>query len=447
MVDAARRGDLDVLWSSGGNFLDVLPAPDVDARRARRARRCACTRTSCSRAQMLVDPGDTVVLLPPRRATNRRAAARRPRPSAASRSVPSSPVLVSAKRGSEWRIFADVARRVRPERAEPLRLRVGRRDPRRDRARRAVVRGDRAPAHDGRRDPDRRRAPVRGRRVPDAPTAGPGSASVVARTRDVPEGRFVLSTRRGKQFNTMVWNDVDPLTGAGARRGVRGRGRRRGARRRGTATRSWCDRRTASCTARVHVAAIRPGNVQAFFPEANVLLAPARRDPISGVFDDNDDRRGAPRPMTLPRHVARAVRRHGDRRPRRGAVRSLMRRAARPHRWSRASTRSISSPTRRRVPCCATRRGAHRQRGVGRHEHAGADDHGGHRSHRRVHELLARHRVLVHVVLRARRRRPGRRARREPATGYADDRDPRAAARSATASGCTPRPRPASTEP
>src|SRR5262249_39062526 len=29
MVDAARTGDLDVLWSSGGNFLDVLPAPDV----------------------------------------------------------------------------------------------------------------------------------------------------------------------------------------------------------------------------------------------------------------------------------------------------------------------------------------------------------------------------------------------------------------------------------
>ena len=40
------RGELDVLWSSGGNFLDVLPDPDVVARRARRACRCACTRTS-----------------------------------------------------------------------------------------------------------------------------------------------------------------------------------------------------------------------------------------------------------------------------------------------------------------------------------------------------------------------------------------------------------------
>jgi hypothetical protein len=37
----------------------------------------------------------------------------------------------------------------------------------------------------------------------------------------------------------------------------------------------------------VHIAPIRSGNVQAFFPEANVLLSPSQRDSISGVFDDN----------------------------------------------------------------------------------------------------------------------------------------------------------------
>jgi hypothetical protein len=39
--------------------------------------------------------------------------------------------------------------------------------------------------------------------------------------------------------------------------------------------------------ARVHVAPMRPGNVQAFFPESNALLSPTRRDPISGVPDYN----------------------------------------------------------------------------------------------------------------------------------------------------------------
>jgi anaerobic selenocysteine-containing dehydrogenase len=31
---------------------------------------------------------------------------------------------------------------------------------------------------------------------------------------DLPEGAFLVSTRRGKQFNSMVQADVDPLTGA-----------------------------------------------------------------------------------------------------------------------------------------------------------------------------------------------------------------------------------------
>jgi anaerobic selenocysteine-containing dehydrogenase len=102
----------------------------------------------------------------------------------------------------------------------------------------------------------------------------------------VPSGRFVLSTRRGKQFNSMVWNDVDPLTGAA----------------RDALFVSAADADVIGVAdgdpvvvrsdhgelrARVHLAEIRPGNVQAFFPEANPLLAPARRDPRSGVPDYN----------------------------------------------------------------------------------------------------------------------------------------------------------------
>lgn len=31
----------------------------------------------------------------------------------------------------------------------------------------------------------------------------------------VPEGRFLVPARRGKQFNSIVWSATDPLTGAG----------------------------------------------------------------------------------------------------------------------------------------------------------------------------------------------------------------------------------------
>ena len=38
--------------------------------------------------------------------------------------------------------------------------------------------------------------------------------AVVPADASIPPGHFRLSTRRGKQFNTMVYRDIDPLTGA-----------------------------------------------------------------------------------------------------------------------------------------------------------------------------------------------------------------------------------------
>jgi len=99
-------------------------------------------------------------------------------------------------------------------------------------------------------------------------------------------GRFVLSTRRGKQFNSMVYAEVDPLTGAkrdalflGAK-DAEALGVEEGS---AVLVRS----EHGELHARVHVAPIRPGNVQVFFPEGNVLLPRGRLDPESGVPDYN----------------------------------------------------------------------------------------------------------------------------------------------------------------
>jgi molybdopterin-dependent oxidoreductase alpha subunit len=284
MVDAARRGELEVLWSSGGNFLDVLPAPDV-------------TRTALERVpvrvhqdivlshQMLVDPGDVVVLLP---AATRYEQEGGGTSTTTERRVAFSPEIPGPRVGearSEWRIFADVARRVRPDVADRFGCASG------DAIRSEIARV--VPAYAG---IEHLRATgdaiqIGGERLCEGgvfPTPdGRASFSVVAvEPRTVPEGKFVLSTRRGKQFNSMVWNDVDPLTGAArdalflAADDAAALGVRDGA---PVLVRS----AHGEMRARVHVAPIRPGNVQAFFPEANRLLAPARRDPISGVPDYN----------------------------------------------------------------------------------------------------------------------------------------------------------------
>jgi formylmethanofuran dehydrogenase subunit D len=100
-----------------------------------------------------------------------------------------------------------------------------------------------------------------------------------------PSNGLRLSTRRGKQFNTMVHGEVDPMTGA-ARDSILisdvdadRLGLAEGAR---VLVRS----EHGELPAVVRRAQLRPGNVQVFYPEANVLLPCGHRD-RSGVPDYN----------------------------------------------------------------------------------------------------------------------------------------------------------------
>ena len=272
-----------MLWSSGGNFLDVLPAPDIT--------RVALARTPIRvhqdilvTHQMFVEPGETVVLLPAATryeqvgggtstTTERRVAfspeipgPRSVRPAASGRSSPT------------WRA-GSVPTSPRSSAAR------ARRDPRQDRG---VV-----PSYAGIEDLRATGDAIQvggarlceGGALPDPRRQSPLRRGRAARV-EVPEGRFALSTRRGKQFNSMVWADKDPLTGAmrdalfvsDADAAALGLAEGDPVLVRST---------HGEMRARVHLAAIRPGNVQAFFPEANPLLSPTTREPQSGVPDYN----------------------------------------------------------------------------------------------------------------------------------------------------------------
>ncbi|GIU88371.1 MAG: formate dehydrogenase [Acidimicrobiia bacterium] len=284
MVEAAGRGEIDVLWSSGGNFLDVLPAPDV-TRAALAATPLRVHQDVVVTEQMLVDPGELVVLLP---AATRYEQEGGGTSTTTERRVAFSPEIDGPRVGearSEWRIFRDVACRVHPGRAD----RFGCEDAARIRAEIARV----VPSYAGieRLSATGDAIQVGGERLCDGwvfPTRdGRARFSAVRPSGAVPPpGRFLLSTRRGKQFNTMVWADRDPLTGA-ARDALFVSGA--DARALGLADGDPVLVRSdhGEMRARVHLAPIRPGNVQAFFPEANGLLAPGRRDPESGVPDYN----------------------------------------------------------------------------------------------------------------------------------------------------------------
>jgi len=284
MLEAVDRGELDVLWSSGGNFLDVMPDPALVARRLAKAR-VRVHQDIVVTTQMLVDPGEVVVLLP---AATRYEQEGGGTETTTERRIAYSPRIPRANVGevrSEWRIFTEVAKRVRPETAHLVDFPDGQAI--RDEIARVV------PMYDGIQHLRATGDQVQwgGPRLCDGwvfptPDGLAHFSPVVPRDPRPPDGRYRLSTRRGKQFNSMVFKERDPLTGTHrdalfmAFEDASSLGVSEGD---PLVVRSAAGEVRASA----HIAHIRPGNVQMFFPECNPLLRAGVRDPESGVPDYN----------------------------------------------------------------------------------------------------------------------------------------------------------------
>ncbi len=286
MVAAAGRGELDVLYSSGGNFLDVLPDPRAVKERLGRIPLRVHQDIVIS-SQMLVDPpaGGTVVLLP--------AMTRYEQPGGGTqttteRRIAFSPEIRGPRPGearAEWAILSDLAARVDPDRADLIVV------PDAQSIREEIARV--VPFYEGIQDLAKTGDQVQwgGARLCDEwvfPTHDGKAhfAAIPPRDPRPPADRYLLSTRRGKQFNSMVVRDHDPLTGAYrdalfiSPKDIATLGLTDGAR---VKVRS----AFGEVTVRLHESNLRPGNVQMFFPECNPLIAADVRDPDSGVPDYN----------------------------------------------------------------------------------------------------------------------------------------------------------------
>jgi predicted molibdopterin-dependent oxidoreductase YjgC len=186
---------------------------------------------------------------------------------------------------AEWQIYLDLARAVDPvgasvlgcESAEAIREEIARVVPAYDGVQHLTKTGD-AIQWGGERLCDGWEFPT--------PDGRAHFGVVTPREAGLRDGRFLLSTRRGKQFNSMVHKRRDPLTGADrdalfmADADLRTLKLREGD---SVVVRS----ETGEVRARVRPAKLRRGNVQMFFPEANPLIAPGRLDPVGLVPDYN----------------------------------------------------------------------------------------------------------------------------------------------------------------
>jgi molybdopterin-dependent oxidoreductase alpha subunit len=286
MIDASARGDIDLFWIVGGNFLETLPGPsrtrEALARPAMRIHQDIVVTTA-----MLVDPSEVVLLLP--------AATRYESPGGGTettteRRIVFSPEIPGRRVGEarpEWTVFRDAFVRAFPDRAASMafadaaavRAELARAVPLYAGIERLAAKGDEVQWGGRLLFADGVFATADGR-AHFAPVPVPESAGGA--------GRLRVSTRRGKQFNSMVHRDVDPLTGA-ARDAVlmseadaTALGLRQGS---AVCLRSAFGR----FTGRVHLAPMHPGNVEVHWPEGNVLLSPDLRDPASREPDYNAD--------------------------------------------------------------------------------------------------------------------------------------------------------------
>lgn len=284
MLEAAHKGELEVLFSSGGNFLEVLPDPSY-VREAMERVPLRIHQDIVVSTQMLVDPADTVLLFPAATRYEQRDGGTE---TTTERRIVFSPEIEGPRIGeakSEWEIFLDLAQHTYPDRAHLVSFDSG-----------GAIRAEIAevvPMYEGIQHLTKTGDQVQwgGERLCDNwqfPTPdGRAHFGVVRPVElDIPEGHFLLSTRRGKQFNTMIHKGRDPLTGSMrdsifmADADVRRLNLVDGA---AVIVRS----SHGQLAGKVMVASMKPGNVQMLFPEANVLLASGPHDERSKIPDYN----------------------------------------------------------------------------------------------------------------------------------------------------------------
>jgi molybdopterin-dependent oxidoreductase alpha subunit len=283
MVEAGARGELDLLYCLGGNFLRTLPEPDYVAAAIANIP-CRVHQDIILTDQMFLEPKEEVILLP--------AKTRYEQDGGGTETIterrivfgPEIPRHIGEAR-AEWKILRELAATVHPERANLLKCETGQ-----------AIREEIAqvvPFYYGIQ---------RLQQTGDAfQYGGPhlcagnrfATADGKAHFRAVPlpnldraPGVFDVSTRRGKQFNSLIYAEVDPLTGA-SRDAVLMNPEDAATLHLRNRDRVILRNDLGTMEGSVFFAPIARGNLQVHWPEANHLIRRGLVDSVGGVPDYN----------------------------------------------------------------------------------------------------------------------------------------------------------------
>jgi molybdopterin-dependent oxidoreductase alpha subunit len=283
LLDRAGDTGLDVLYLIGGNHLETMP----DRKHARRA----LTRVKLRIHQdivlntsTLLEAEEAVLVLPAQTRYEQRSGGTSTSTERRIRFTPEIPGPRLAEAKPEWEIPCLIGRALEPERLDLF----GYRDTAEIRAEMArlmpLYRGIETLAKEG--DSVQWGGPQLGGASFPTPDGKAHFSCVPLPRVDVPLGQFLLTTRRGKQFNSMTYGAHDPLTGGQARDAILldARDWAKLGIREGERVRVISQAGTLEATA--GVGPCRRGHAQGFWPECNALLG-RKYDPASGEPDYN----------------------------------------------------------------------------------------------------------------------------------------------------------------
>lgn len=289
MIEASAQGNLDLLYCLGGNFLRTLPEPQ-QVRKALANVPLRVHQDIILTDQMFIPAKEAVILLPAKTRYEQDDGGTETSTERRIMFSPEIPRQVGEAR-AEWKILRELAAAVSPKRAHLLGCETG--WAMREEIARAVpfyagveklkATGDAVqyggphlcangnfPTHDG-------KGHFKVVSLPPPPASNGASDADLL---------FTVSTRRGKQFNTLIYAEVDPINGAP----------------RDAVLMNPADATTLNLRqnekialtnvvgryeGRVVLAPIAPGNLQVHWPEGNVIVPRGVGDAASGVPDYN----------------------------------------------------------------------------------------------------------------------------------------------------------------
>jgi len=301
MVDACANGDIDLLYCLGGNFLRTLPEPNY-VRRALGNTPLRVHQDIILTDQMFIAAKEAVLVLPARTRYEQDDGGTETSTERRIMFSPEIPRQVGEAR-AEWKILRELAAAVYPERASLLgcetgwkmREEIARVVPFYDGIQHLKKTGDaiqyggphlcadwKFPTPDGKAHfravplPNSGVAESRDHQSDEAGNPSePGAGST-----------FIVSTRRGKQFNSLIYADVDPLNGA-PRDAVLMHPDDAAGLRLVQSERIALTNELGRFEGRVFFAPIARGNLQIHWPEGNVIIRRGVLDPAGGVPDYN----------------------------------------------------------------------------------------------------------------------------------------------------------------